>query len=92
MNELENELLDKSSMFEELVHTRGWELIKAYYANKVQDLATKMLTGEDIEIEKFESERQQLIGIKKLMTEVTSTLDSGKRIKEQRKTEGSTTE
>lgn len=86
MNEQEEvKYWEKFGAFEELIRTKGWEYIKAYYLTKVQDFTTKILTGGDIDINQFEGERQQLIGINKLLLEVTTVLDNGKRRKEQDK-------
>lgn len=66
VNQARNETLGQAVAFEELIRVKGWEYVKAYYQTRVQSFATRLLVS-DSDIAEFEAERQQLIGIKKLL-------------------------
>jgi hypothetical protein len=59
--------LERGEAFEELIRTRGWGFIKAWYQNKIQRLASSLLLDEKEDIEKFENERRELIGLRKII-------------------------
>lgn len=68
------ETLEQAVAFEELVRTKGWDFVKAYYQTKVQGLATMILTS-DKPMEEFESERQQVIGLRNLIGFIDDALN-----------------
>ena len=59
--------LARGESFEELIRTKGWEYVKAYYQAKVQQFATSLLIEEKKSISEFENERRELIGLRKLI-------------------------
>jgi hypothetical protein len=63
---LEESLL-RGASFEELIRTKGWEYVKAWYQKKIQLLASSLLLEDKKSIEEFEAERRELIGIRKLL-------------------------
>jgi hypothetical protein len=68
-----NEQLQQGESFIELIRTKGWQFVQAYYQAKVQELATFILTSDE-PIETFEQKRWEIVGIKKLLGYVDSTL------------------
>lgn len=70
------ESLNRGQAFEETIRTKGWEFIKTYYQNKVQTFATSLLIDEKRPISEFEMERQELIGIRKLLGFVESDIQT----------------
>ena len=66
--------LKRAGAFEELIRTKGWEYIKAYFTNKVQSFANSLLLQPQEPIEKFEAERQELAGLRKLIGYIDSDL------------------
>jgi len=59
--------LVRGSAFEELIRTKGWEFVKAWYQAKVQYLATELLMNDKKQMAEFENERRELMGIRKLL-------------------------
>lgn len=76
--------LERAGAFEEMVRTKGWEYLKAYYLNQVQQLANDLLLSPEEPIEKLEGRRQRLVGLRQLMAEVDSSLDTLKRYREEK--------
>lgn len=68
-----DEQLKRATAFEELIRTRGWEYIKAYFQTEVQAFANGLLVS-DKSIADFESRRREIIGLRKLMGLVDSDL------------------
>jgi hypothetical protein len=66
--------LKRATAFEEMIRTKGWEYLKAYYQAEVQGLATGLLVSEHPIVE-FENKRREIIGIRKLMSLVDSDLN-----------------
>jgi hypothetical protein len=61
------EILERGEAFEELIRTRGWGFVKAWYQNKIQQFATNLLLSDKRPIQEFEDERRELIGLRKIM-------------------------
>jgi hypothetical protein len=59
--------LKRGSAFEQLIRSEGWEYVKAWYQNKIQRFATSLLIEDTKNVEEFEHERRELIGLRKLM-------------------------
>lgn len=57
-----------------MVRSRGWEWVKKYYQSKVQRFATDLLLKEDKDINEFEGERRELIGLRKLIGAIDSDI------------------
>lgn len=83
-----DERMQRAGAFEQMVHTKGWEYITSYYQNKLQVFASRLL-NEDKPITEYEAERNELKGIKKIVGEVSSTLEF-LNIERKKKDEGST--
>jgi hypothetical protein len=66
--------LERGEAFEELIRTRGWSFIKAWYQNKIQRFATSLLLSDKEAIETFEEERRELIGLRKIMGMIDSDI------------------
>lgn len=73
--ESQDDQLRRAGAFEEMVRTKGWEYLQAYFQNRVQALATEILLS-DQPITDFESERRELMGIKKMLGQVSSDLEA----------------
>jgi hypothetical protein len=59
--------LSRGQAFEETIRTKGWELIQKYYQAKIQQFASSLLIEGSKPISDFESERRELIGLRKLL-------------------------
>lgn len=81
----QNDMLERAGAFEQMVKSTGWKHLKVYFENQIQTFVTDILSDNKNKIEDYESSRQQLIGIKKLMGEVTSHLESLNRFREDEK-------
>ena len=62
--------------FEELVRVKGWEYIKADYTVRIQKFVNGLLTQDKLDIEEFENERRELIGIRKMLGLVEGKLQA----------------
>lgn len=65
--------MDAGLMFEGLIRSEGWKLIKTYYEDQVKAFATRILTS-DADIEEFEKGRWELQGMRKLFAYVDSCI------------------
>lgn len=65
---------ERGAAFEELVRHPGWALVRAYYENKVKSFANGILLMDNEAIEKFEGERREIIGIRKLLGHVDESI------------------
>lgn len=70
-----NEEMERAIAFEEMVMTKGWKYITAYFQNKVQTIASQLLVNPDEPIANLERDRQQLVGIKELLGQIDSSLE-----------------
>lgn len=71
----QKDFLERAGAYEELVRTKGWEWLMANFQTRVQVFTTNVLTS-DRPIEEFEHDRQQIVGIKKLIADVQGDLDA----------------
>ena len=67
------ETLSRAQQWQELIRTKGWELVKVYYQAKVQHFASALLI-EDKPIAEFEGERRELMGLRKLLGHIDNDL------------------
>lgn len=68
------ETLQRGEAFEALIRSKGWEYVKSYYLNTVQQFATSLLLEDTKKIEEFEDERRELIGLRKLMGRIENDI------------------
>lgn len=81
-----DETLERGVAFEEMIRTKGWEIVLSYYQNSLQTLTTQMITQEDKSIEEFEKDRREIIGIRKLINRISSDIETlNKQREENRK-------
>lgn len=59
--------LERGQAFEELIRTKGWGFVKAWYQAKIQQFASSLLIEGNKNIEEFEKERRELMGIRALL-------------------------
>lgn len=85
------ETMSQGVAFEEMVRSKGWEYIKAYYQVQVQAFATGLLVSEE-PIERFENKRQELIGLRKLLSVVDSAIETLVKHREHERTTRPATE
>lgn len=72
------EQLGRGEAFEEMVRSNGWKLIQGYYQNRVIAF-TNGLLASDKDITEFNSERQELVGLKKLFSYINTDIEALKR-------------
>lgn len=65
-----NEYIKKGVAFEGMVSSDGWQYIKAYYELKLKQFVSMVFSKDQEPLQSFEKERSELIGLKKLMTEI----------------------
>lgn len=70
-----DEMMQMGEAFELLVRNKGWEYLKAEYSARIQRFVNGLLMKDDLPIEQFESERRELIGIRKMLGFVQDRLD-----------------
>lgn len=80
-----NEELERASAFEELIRTKGWEFILAYFQNRLQRFTTDILNQEDKDLSEFEGERRELMALRKLFGTVNSSIETLKNEREKGK-------
>ncbi len=70
-----DDTLKRAGAFEEMIRTEGWKYIQKFYEARVQSLANGMLLL-DQPIEKFESERRSIMGMRELIMQVENDLNT----------------
>lgn len=73
-----DESLQRGEAFLKLTLSPEWNYIKAYYENKIKALVNGLIVT-DAEIEKFESERQQIKGLRKLFSMMETDIQALKK-------------
>ena len=68
--------LMQGEAFDEMTRSRGWQMLQQEYANRIQKFVNGLLTADDIEIVKFEAERRELMGIRKMLGYVETRLQT----------------
>jgi hypothetical protein len=71
--------VERGQAFDQMIHTKGWGYVKAWYQNKIQVLATSLLLEDQKAIQEFEKDRQELIGIRKLLGLIESDIQIAKK-------------
>jgi hypothetical protein len=69
------EACKRGLLFERLTHEEGWEYIQAFYQNKIQAFTNGLLLTDE-PIEKFEAERNEIKGIRKLFGSIQDDIDT----------------
>lgn len=61
--------------FEEMIRTKGWEYIKAYYQQSLADFINSIMV-QGRPITEFEDARNQLIGLKSLLGYIDGSIQT----------------
>jgi hypothetical protein len=69
------QVLERAVAFEEIQNSKGFQLIKSYYENKIQALTNGLLLS-DKPIGEFETERTKLRGIQELFAHITNDIET----------------
>lgn len=77
-----NETLERAGAFEELIRSKGWEWLQAFYQARIQAFTSNVLLS-DQSIGEFENERQRLIGMGELFNAVKNDLDTLERYRKE---------
>lgn len=81
-----NDTMQRGVAFEELMTTKGWEFLKAYYENKVRVFGNKSVNGFD-NWDTYQVERGKVQGLREMFSEITSTLETLRKERELRSKE-----
>lgn len=57
-----------------MIRSNGWSFVKQYYQTKIQKFASDLLLQDGKQISEFESERRELIGLRKLLGMIDSDI------------------
>ncbi len=76
------ETLERGVAFEEMVTTKGWQYVTAYYQNQIA-LFMNEIMGSDKPIEEFEEKRHELMGLKKILGQIDSAMQTLNTSREQ---------
>lgn len=79
-----NEFYERAGAFEELVRTKGWEWVKAYYQTELASFINDLFNNEDKPIADFEFQRRELMGLKKLLTTIDADLQELERLRKEK--------
>lgn len=69
------ETLERAGAFEEMATTKGWQYVMAYYQNQIA-LFMNEIMGSDKPIGTFEEKRHELMGLKKLLGQIDSAIQT----------------
>lgn len=68
------EILERAGAYEELIRTKGFQHLKAYYHALIQQLATDLITNTERQTADFDQQRRELIGINKMFSLIDNDL------------------
>lgn len=85
------ERMQMAGAFEEMIHTRGWEYLSAYYQNQIRSFTNSVLV-ENKPIEDFRDKRSEIVGLRKVFSHVQGTLDFLAQERKKRESTGSASE
>lgn len=68
------EVLERGEAFEEMMNSKGWMIVKAYYQSKIQAYTTMQLTRDEPTTSDMERVRFELIGIRKLLSYIDGSV------------------
>lgn len=71
----ENDALELAGAYEEMVNTVGWANIKSYYQTQLSAFLNSVILNDKKPIAEFEGARNELIGMRKMIGHVSSSLD-----------------
>lgn len=78
LSEAQKQALDDdlkvAGAFESIAQTEGFNYIKAYYQEKLAQFMNRTMNETDKSISEFEGARQELIGLKNLLTYIDGKL------------------
>lgn len=77
-----NEELQRGVAFEEMVTTKGWQFIVAYYQNHIASFMNDMMNPAN-SLESLEEKRRELMGLKKLLGQVDQSISTLNRSREE---------
>lgn len=77
------EELKRGAAFEEMLTSNGWAYIHSYYQNQIKAFINDMMNQADQPIIKFEDRRHELLGLKKLLSQIDSAVRTFKSHQEQ---------
>ncbi len=69
-----NEHMMRGVAFEEIANSKGFEYIKAYYQSQLKNFVNDVFNKESESLEKFEGQRKEILGLKKLITRIDSDI------------------
>jgi hypothetical protein len=61
--------------FEEIIHSKGWKLITGYYESLVKNFVNEVLLQDAKPISEFETQRREIIGLRKLMNQINDDVE-----------------
>lgn len=76
--ESRKESVERAQAFEGLMMHPGFKYQKAYYENRLKAFVNDLFNKVDKPISDFEGERRELIGLKKLFSEITFEVDQAR--------------
>ena len=80
-----NQLLEKAGAYEQMVNAKGWEWLKKYAETKIQSFANEAILSGYKSLEEYNLARGKVLGIRELLSEVTSALDHLEKYREENK-------
>lgn len=75
IKQAETEMLERAGAFESFVGSKGWELLKAWVENHIQDFANQSITKGYESMDQFNYARGYVNGLRELLVEVNSHLE-----------------
>ncbi len=70
-----NEACGRGVAFEEMIRTKGWEWVLAFYQAQIQSLANDLILSND-DISTFEGRRNEIKGLRKLIENINSDIQT----------------
>lgn len=68
------ERMERGQAFEEMIRSKGWEIVQAYILNSTRDFANKVILSGFSSIEELNFERGKIVGMKQILTEIEASL------------------
>lgn len=85
MMDYTDEMLARATAFEEMIRTKGWEIIAGYIQERVKQFANEAIVTGFKSLDEYQHHRGRIEGLREIMIQVESDLEHLKKYREETK-------
>lgn len=81
--DIDREYLEQAGLIESLVATKGWEFVKKYIADRIQQFSNRAIIDGFKSMDEYQFYRGEVSGLRTLLVEIENNLTNLKTYREQ---------